>query len=61
MEESAGFSFSGRRRYVAHDITNGMYCAIRIGRGNGRLGGISGAGGECEEATILLRNVGSDL
>ena len=51
VEDSVGFSFGGGRHHVAHDITNGMYCAIVSGRDNGRLGGIIGAGGECEEAT----------
>ena len=51
LEESAGFSFGGRRHHVVHNITNGIYCAIRSGLGNGRLRGISGAGSECEEAT----------
>ena len=50
VEESAGFSFGGGRHHAAHDITNGMHCAIRSVRGNGRLGGISGVGIECEEA-----------
>ena len=51
VEESAGFSFGGGRHHVAHDITNSVYCAIRSGRGNERLGEISGGGSECEEAT----------
>ena len=51
VEYSAGFIFGGGWHHIAHNITNGMYFAIRSGRGNGSLGGISGAGSECEEAT----------
>ena len=51
LEDSAGFSFGGGQHHVAHNINNGVHCAIRIRRGNGGIGGISGAGSECEEAT----------
>ena len=51
VEESARFSFGGGQHHIAHGFTNGMYCVIRSGSGNGRLGGIIIAGGECEEAT----------